>query len=217
MNASKADEYLTVAEIAGELKLNQQTIRMSRLAAFGNQELVEDRADRSMSRGARRAKVSSCARSRAHATSRIASATASRSMPWRHRDETCGRLNGLGVLGLQAPTLPKHRPTARRVVRRAGRSPTQPAAWVPAHHGRRAASAGRVGTRGRTPAAPAQATPRHPSLETGRNRANPTAESTRASTMPPLHIREPTFLFSIEHLGTVLIPAQPILDKALAW
>ena len=27
MNASKADEYLTVAEIAGELKLNQQTIR----------------------------------------------------------------------------------------------------------------------------------------------------------------------------------------------
>ena len=27
MNASKADEYLTVAEIASELKLNQQTIR----------------------------------------------------------------------------------------------------------------------------------------------------------------------------------------------
>jgi len=27
MNASKADEYLTVAEIATELKLNQQTIR----------------------------------------------------------------------------------------------------------------------------------------------------------------------------------------------
>ena len=27
MNESKADEYLTVAEIAGELKLNQQTIR----------------------------------------------------------------------------------------------------------------------------------------------------------------------------------------------
>lgn len=27
MNASKADEYLTVAEIANELKLNQQTIR----------------------------------------------------------------------------------------------------------------------------------------------------------------------------------------------
>ena len=27
MNASKADEYLTVAEIAGQLKLNQRTIR----------------------------------------------------------------------------------------------------------------------------------------------------------------------------------------------
>jgi excisionase family DNA binding protein len=27
MNASKADEYLTVAEIASELKLNQQTVR----------------------------------------------------------------------------------------------------------------------------------------------------------------------------------------------
>ena len=27
MNRSKADEYLTVAEIAGELKLNQQTVR----------------------------------------------------------------------------------------------------------------------------------------------------------------------------------------------
>ena len=45
------------------------------------------------------------------------------------------------------------------------------------------------------------ATPRHPVARTGRNRANPTAPSTRASTTPPLHIREPTPLVFDRDLG----------------